>query len=274
MADKIRVMVSGLPGKMATLVAREVAGWDDMELASVGLSEESREVFNFDPSDPRRIVTLKPVFDVKDTLGWPTVDLIVDFTQPKAVNDNAERYCSWGIPFVMGTTGGDREKLALQVKSSDISAVIATNFSTPVVIFQEMIRWAARTFPGGLRGWTLYRIESHQQGKKDPSGTMIAIKGAFEALTHQPAPDSRIVMIRDPRIQELELGVPSQYLGGHGFHKYILRSPDGLVDLKFEHNVLGRSTYIPLQAIRFLARQKGVKGKVFSMIDVLQAGAQ
>ncbi|KAJ9554874.1 hypothetical protein OSB04_009488 [Centaurea solstitialis] len=35
--------------------------------------------------------------------------IIVDFTVPNTGNDNAELYCKTGVPFVMGTTGGDRD---------------------------------------------------------------------------------------------------------------------------------------------------------------------
>ena len=37
--------------------------------------------------------------------------VIIDYTLPSAVQDNARFYCEHGVPFVMGTTGGDREKL-------------------------------------------------------------------------------------------------------------------------------------------------------------------
>jgi len=40
-----------------------------------------------------------------------TPDIVVDFTQPDAVNRNAQLYCRCETPFVMGTTGGDREVL-------------------------------------------------------------------------------------------------------------------------------------------------------------------
>jgi 4-hydroxy-tetrahydrodipicolinate reductase len=172
----------------------------------------------------------------------------------------------------MGTTGGDRKKLVETIEKSDIPAVVVTNFSTPVVIFQEMIRFAGKNFPGALKGFKLLRKESHQSGKKDPSGTMIASQNDFSALLGEPVTTEQIMMVRDPLVQELELGISQQYLGGHGFHTYTLVSPDGTVELQFSHNILGRNTYIPLQAIRFLAARRDIKGKVFYMVYVLRAG--
>ena len=42
----------------------------------------------------------------------------IDFTHPTAVNKNAEWYAEVGLPFVMGTTGGDREALKKTVEDA------------------------------------------------------------------------------------------------------------------------------------------------------------
>jgi len=55
-------------------------------------------------------------------------DLIcIDYTHPTAVNSNAEFYIKHGIPFVMGTTGGDRNQLLQSVKEAKLFTVIAPN---------------------------------------------------------------------------------------------------------------------------------------------------
>lgn len=45
---------------------------------------------------------------------------------------NAELYCKIGIPFVMGTTGGDRLKLNQIVKNSNVYAVISPQMGKQV----------------------------------------------------------------------------------------------------------------------------------------------
>lgn len=45
---------------------------------------------------------------------------------------NAEFYCSRGLPFVMGTTGGDREKLIEDVLKSGVYSVIAPQMGKQV----------------------------------------------------------------------------------------------------------------------------------------------
>jgi 4-hydroxy-tetrahydrodipicolinate reductase len=267
--EKIRVMVAGLPGKMATLVAQAIADQKDMELAGTGLSEESDGIVKI---NSWLSVQLAPISGLENALGFPTVDMIVDFTLPKSVNANAERYCRWGTPFVMGTTGGDRKKLVESVEKSEVSAVIATNMASPIVVFQSMLRHAAESFPGSFAGWKLVVVESHQAQKPDPSGTAIGLLDYFAELG-TPLKPEQIVMVRNPEAQEVVLGVPQGYLDGHGYHTYTLQSPDGTVMLQFKHNILGRNVYVDgaLRAIRFLGiNRQASKGKVFSMIDVLK----
>jgi 4-hydroxy-tetrahydrodipicolinate reductase len=272
---KIMVMVAGLPGKMATLVAEAIAKQEDMELYPYGLSENSKEkvqIGEVPVLGSTNLIHLVPGFEQVSLLesGRTSVDLIVDFTLPKSVNYNAELYCHSGIPFVMGTTGGNREKLVEVVKKSDISAVVATNMAAPVVMFQAMIKFAAENFPHALDGFKLVIRESHQAEKIDPSGTAISLLDSFEVLG-MPLRHEQIIMVRDTVVQEVEMGIPKQYLSGHGYHTYTLLSRDGTVMLQHRHNVLGRNVYVDgaLRA-RFLAPRRGEKGNVYSMIDVLR----
>ena len=271
--EKLIVMVAGLPGKMATLVAKAIATQEDMMLHTTGLSEESGCAIILSPFVP---VELVPIASHKQVLsGSHCVDLIVDFTLPKSVNANARLYCEAGVPFVMGTTGGNREALVETVKNSKISAVIAANMAVPVVIFQEMIRFAAANFPHALDGFHLSIEESHQASKKDVSGTAVSLLPLFAELG-MPLAKGDIRMIRDPELQEQYLGVPKEYLGGHGFHTYEMLSPDDTVELGFIHNVLGRNVYVDgaMRAIRLLAEHRQERGKVFSMADVLRGSKQ
>lgn len=268
--NRIRVMIAGLPGKMAILIAEAIRRQDDMELYDCALSEGEGKV-----EVAGRVVSL--VHPVKhesfmDMLSLHKyTDIIVDFTQPKAVNRNAEMYCRAGIPFVMGTTGGDRQLLAGTVAASEISAVIATNMAVPIIVFQAMVRFAAESFRGSFKGFRIVIRESHQATKPDPSGTAASLLEYFEALG-MPLKKEQIIMVRDPVVQEVEMGIPQQYLGGHGYHTYTMLSSDGTVMLQFAHNVLGRSVYVDgaLKAIRFLAERKHKEGTVYSMVDVLR----
>jgi 4-hydroxy-tetrahydrodipicolinate reductase len=202
---------------------------------------------------------------------WPkhVSFIVVDFSHPSAVIDNANFYCSHKIPFVMGTTGGNRVELEAIVKKSRNCAVIAPNMAKQIVAFQAMMEFAAKNFPNAFKDYTLEIVESHQKGKADTSGTAKAMVEYFNALGIKFSKE-QIVMIREPEMQ-MHMGIPEEALTGHGWHTYRLRSPDGSVFFQFTHNVNGRDIYAEgtLDAIGFLA--KNIKpGKIYSMIDVLK----
>jgi 4-hydroxy-tetrahydrodipicolinate reductase len=197
----------------------------------------------------------------------------VDFTLPAAANANAEFYCRNQLPFVMGTTGGDRERLAQTVLDSSVCAVIAPNMAKQIVGFQAMMEYAAQTFPGLFEGFSLEIKESHQSGKADTSGTAKAMVTYFNKLG-VPFTETDIVKIRDPEIQKTRMGIPEAYISGHAWHTYTLDSPDKTARFEFTHNINGRDIYAwgTADAILYLEKKirAGAKGAVFSMIDVLK----
>lgn len=271
--SEIHVMVSGLPGKMATRVAEHVARSPDMMLMPVSftgpdITEDAVDIEGGPPID-----LVKPGF--RDSWGEVLADggaICVDYTQPSAVNCNAEFYCANGLNFVMGTTGGDREKLTGTVRDSKSCAVIAPNMASPIIVLQAMMEHAAQMFPEAFKGYKLRIRESHQTGKADTSGTAKAMVAYFSKLGIPFKPE-QIVMVRDPA-EQLRMGVPGEHLGGHGWHTYSLESEDGTVAVELTHNVNGRDVYAlgTLSAIRYLDRKVrgGERGKVYSMIDVLK----
>ncbi len=267
---KIKVVIAGLPGKMASLVAKYVERAKDMKLMGFALSEIEQQL----QIGKTAVFCVPFQFDlkkVKREIEEVSPDVIVDFTLPKSVNWDADLYCECGIPFVMGTTGGDRELLQKTVEKSNISAVIAPNMAKQIVAFQSMVRYAAENFPDVFKGYSLKIIESHQKSKADTSGTAKKMVQYFNQLG-VPFKKEQIVKVREPQ-KQLEMKIPEKYLTGHGWHTYTLESADGTVLFRLTHNVNGRDTYAQgtLDAIRFLAKRGEIRGKVFSMTDVLEA---
>ena len=273
--EPIRVMVNGAPGNVARMVVRHVI--QDPRFRLVPWSLTGPEIDADDCIVAGETVRLvRPddraaLLDALKSMG--TAPICIDFTHPSAVNGNAEFYCANHLPFVMGTTGGDREKLLACVKGADISAVIAPNMAKQIVGFQAMMAYAADAFPGLFDGYTLEIAESHQQGKADTSGTAKAMVGYFNRLGCKFS-EEEIEKERDPECQRREWGIPEAHLGGHAWHTYTLVSDDGTVKFSFTHNVNGREVYVrgTLDAVRFLHRKigEGSRGRVFSMIDVLK----
>jgi len=201
--------------------------------------------------------------------------IIVDFTHPSAVDPNVDIYAGQKCPFVMGTTGGDREKMLKVIQENDSYAVVAANMSKQIVAFQATMERMAADFPNAFGGYKMDITESHQSTKADTSGTAKDLVTSFNNLGVQPFSVDDIQMLRKPDEQD-KFGVPVEHRNGHAWHTYTLTSPDGSVQFQFKHNVCGRRTYAEgvVDAVQFLAEKvlSGSKKRVFNMIDVLSEG--
>ena len=268
------VMVNGLPGKMATkvyehllnVITKKHSFLGGVRLVSLTGPEIGQKQISINGTE---IQLIKPNERKKKRWFKNIPTIAVDFSHPSAVIENAKFYCSQGMPFVMGTTGGDREKLEEIVKKSQNCAVIAPNMAKQVVAFQAMMEFAANNFSDAFRGYSLEIVESHQKGKADTSGTAKAMVKHFNDLGISFSKE-QIVMVRDVAMQ-LYLGIPEEALKGHGWHTYTLCSSDNNILFRFTHNVNGRDIYAAgtLDAIKFLS--ENIKpGKIYSMIDVLK----
>lgn len=273
--NPIKVMVNGMPGNVACVIATHIISDTRFELTPYSLTgpeiEESEIVVK-----NQRIGLIKP--DVRDVeilrvKNEAEFFLSADYTHPSAVNANTRFYCRNELPFVMGTTGGDRRQLEEIVRTSSIAAVIAPNMAKQIVAFQAMMEYAAENFPGLFKNYSLEVKESHQEGKADTSGTAKAVVNYFNQLGI-PFGEENIIKERDPRRQKDLWGIPEQYLTGHGWHTYTLVSEDNTVRFEFTHNINGREIYAKgtLDALSFLDQKMrtGPKGRVYSMIDVLK----
>ena len=273
--NKIKVFVNGIPGNVAVIVAKHILNDDRFELIPYSMTgPEIKDTEYCIGSFPVKLIS--PEIRDNCITGIKEKEssfISVDYTHPSAVNANAEFYCKHNLPFVMGTTGGDRRHLGDTVRSSTISAVIAPNMAKQIVGFQAMIEWSAKTFPDLFKGYSLEVKESHQKGKADTSGTAKAMAKSFKNMGALLAED-KIIKIRDPNLQQTVWNVPEEYLKGHGYHTYSLVSEDKTVSFTFSHNVNGRDVYAKgtMDAVLFLFKkiQEGATGKVFNMIDVLK----
>jgi 4-hydroxy-tetrahydrodipicolinate reductase len=273
--SRINVMVNGIPGDMAVIVARHVLADERFELMPFSLTgpEIQEKEMNIESFSIRLLQPEIRARLIEEIRQSQAAFISVDYTHPSAVNANAKFYCRQQLPFVMGTTGGDREQLEPTVKSSSIAAVIAPNMAKQIVGFQAMMAYAAQNFPGLFEGYSLQIKESHQKGKADTSGTAKAMVRYFNSMGLAFGED-QIVKERDPETQASQWGIPQDYLTGHGWHTYTLTSADETVRFEFSHNVNGRDVYArgTLDAIDFLHNKvaEGAAGVVYTMIDVLQ----
>lgn len=150
----IKVGVCGALGKMGQEVVQAVTDCPETEL-----------VAKIDIASPEMYHTIEAAHRVED------IDVIIDFTQPKSIFENAKYCLNNGIKIVIGTTGLSDEQIAELKKLSEeknTGCLIAPNFSTGAVLMMMFAKQAAKYFDNAEI------IELHHNQKKDaPSGTAI-----------------------------------------------------------------------------------------------------
>ena len=141
-APKMAVMINGLPGAMGREIASACLR-RGVELVPFGLTgPDCGGELSVDDGSGGSPVTVKMYeSDGADEVAarlaadYPHA-VCIDFTLPMAVNPNSEWYAKHGLPFVMGTTGGDREALMACVEKANVYCVIAPNMAKQIVALQ------------------------------------------------------------------------------------------------------------------------------------------
>lgn len=151
----IKVAICGALGKMGQEVVNAVLNDSELELAA-----------KIDICGGENIY--KSIAEAKNAVE---IDVLVDFTQPAVIFENAKFCLNNGIKPVIGTTGLSDEQVAeLKKMSKDkgVSCLIAPNFTTGAVLMMMFAKQASKFFDNAEI------IELHHNQKKDaPSGTAV-----------------------------------------------------------------------------------------------------
>jgi len=104
--------------------------------------------------------------------------------------------------------------------------------------------------------------ESHQSTKKTEPGT------AYFFAKSLDFPVNKIISIRDPKIQEHEIGIPKEYLDRHAYHKIVIS--DGPDEVTIETKVLGHNSYAHgVQSIIEAVLKNELEHKKHSVMDLI-----
>ncbi len=149
-----------------------------MNIAILGYGKMGREVEAAALAAGHQIVV---TFDIDrpvtiDELRRSGANVVIDFSQPNAVEGNVKLCAEAGLPIVIGTTGWDGalEKVREMIDEAGIGCVIGSNFSVGVNLFLQIVRDASSMINDA--GYDAYIVEAHHRGKKDfPSGTALRI---------------------------------------------------------------------------------------------------
>jgi 4-hydroxy-tetrahydrodipicolinate reductase len=142
----------------------------EIEAVALAAGHEIVGKFDFDsPATPELLKATK-------------ADVVIDFSQPDAVEKNSSLVLSTKLPLVIGTTGWEksRDQIRSAVEQSGVGCVYASNFSIGVNLFLQIAKYAAALYDSA--GYDAYITEAHHRMKKDsPSGT--ALRLAEEVLS-------------------------------------------------------------------------------------------
>lgn len=109
--------------------------------------------------------------------------------------------------------------------------VICPNANILMLKFMAMLKSQGHLFSD----YQKVLLESHQANKKSEPGTAINLA---ESLA---LPKGDIISVRDPLVQEREVGIPPEHLSRHAVHKITIT--DGNVSVILETKVFGQAPY-------------------------------
>lgn len=228
----IKVIVSGMHGKMGREVINMVQDSDDLEL-----------VCGISPLENKSDVLCFP--SLQEALHQHTADVLIDFTTPYVVKEHMRLAIEKGVRPVVGTTGltsQDIQDMSQLCQNLNIGAIIAPNFAIGVILMMSFASQAAKYLPN------VEIIELHHNQKLDaPSGTSIKTAEMISAVRaasspNNPAEKEVIPGARGASYQDIN--IHSVRLPGLVAHQEVLLG-DGSQLLSIKHDSFNRESFMP-----------------------------
>lgn len=156
--------------------------------------------------------------------------------------------------FIELSTGLETETL-----QSDFPLIICPNTSILVLKTLNMLKANGRSF----ENYSISITESHQSTKKTEPGTAYAFANSLKF------PVDKIVSVRNPEIQQNEVGIPEEYLEKHAYHKISIS--DGSDELTLETKVLGHDSYAKgVKLIIETALINNLENKRYTVLELIE----
>ena len=223
----INIAVCGSNGKMGQEVVKAVNNAEDMALVA------QIDIFN------GQFATIK---DAKDSVK---IDVLIDFTQPASIYENALYCLNNGIKVVIGTTGLTDSQIAELKKLSEekqTACLIAPNFSTGAVLLMKFAKMASKYFDNAEI------IELHHNQKKDaPSGTAVKtalmMAGVNEDFTTGNCPEKETIEGARGGVSYNNIHIHSVRMPGYIASQEVLFGSNGQI-LTIRHDSMNRECYM------------------------------
>lgn len=207
-----------------------------------------------------------PVFETIDKCDVEA-DVVIDFSNSKAVDGLVEYCINKGVPVVLCTTGLSDEQLDNVEKSSAKVAILrSANMSLGINTLMDLVKKAADVFAEA--GYDIEIVEKHHRRKVDaPSGTALALADSINEACDNSYDYVYDRSARCEKRPDKEIGI-SAVRGGTivGDHDVIFAGMDEVITLS--HTAYSRSVFAKgaVEAAKFLA---GKAPGMYSMKDVI-----
>jgi len=147
-----------------------------MKLALVGTGQMGRAVAEAIDTSPHTVVSQfnsdHPFLEAPHA-ALNDADVAIDFSLPDLARPHLRRYCEWGVPAVMGTTGwyDALDEVHALVQRHDAGVLYAPNFSIGVAVLSRALD-RVTSLMDELDDYDAFVRELHHTKKADsPSGT-------------------------------------------------------------------------------------------------------
>lgn len=249
----IKILMSGCNGKMGQVISRLAEKTEDMKISA-----------GYDLND--FIKNPYPVFtDIKNC--DENIDVIIDFSNPEALDTLLQYAMSRRIPLVMATTGLSKSHLkSLESASRHIPVFFSANMSLGVNLLIDLVKKAAKVLESGF---DIEIIEKHHNQKIDaPSGTALAIADAINSVMEQEKEYVYDRHSRRKKRNDKEIGIHA-VRGGTivGDHSVIFAGTDEIIEIN--HIAMSKEIFGvgALRAAKFLHNKKPGMYNMNDLID-------
>ena len=166
----MKLIINGYSGTMGQVLTKCIQADEELELvAGVSHTQHDNDV---------QFSTYSSFADVKEE-----ADVVIDFSNPLALDSILEYCLNTKTPVVLATTGYNDEEMAkIHEAAKQIPIFLSFNMSLGINVLLKLVKEAAKN----LAGFDIEIIEKHHNKKVDsPSGTAVMISNAVKEIREQ-----------------------------------------------------------------------------------------
>lgn len=247
----MKVIINGYSGTMGQVLTKCILADEEVELVA-GVSPVHHDANS-------QFSTYSSFAEVKEK-----TDVVIDFSNPLALDGILEYCLNTKTPVVLATTGyNDEEMSKIHEAAKQIPIFLSFNMSLGINILLKLVREAAKN----LANFDIEIIEKHHNKKVDsPSGTAVMIANAVKEIREQ----SEFIYGRHGRTgkrQQNEVGIHA-VRGGTivGEHSAIFAGNDEILEIN--HSARSKNVFAEgaIVAAKYLVNQEA---GFYNMDDML-----